>query len=419
MVSKRTVEKTIARLEQAIASGVMPPEANNLAERICKRLRSPVRLAIMGPQGAGKSQLLNFLAGADVIPKDARLPSTLIAWGEAEKVDCTLANGKVKSLKSFDIEEINQLKPVFVRRKMPLPMLKSISLLEVVTGTKEAEQKRALAWAARSTDIALWCTQEFTEAESELWNTLPSILQDHSFLIQTKADRLKDKSTRENQLEMLRSAASDQFYSVHQIETLRALAARDEDGEIADNMLAQSGGQDLHQAVMKAIDEGIQASLDGAVILFARYDISENAMAAPVAPVPEEQKQADAPPDEPTELLVPKQAPTPRPGIDDVSAEIVKYLTDRVKELQAQLSKSDALDSEVVLAQCFKDVEWLVDQLSAKAEQNPDILHTLDACQDAADMMLLLQLENHDSAVEDAVVLLLQIKRDFEQKLAA
>jgi hypothetical protein len=115
---------------------------------------------------------------------------------------------------------------------------------------------------------------------------------------------------------------------------------------------------------------------------------------------------------------VPKEATTP-PGIDDVSSEIVNYLTDRVKELQDQLSKSDALDSEMVMAQCFKDVEWLVDQLSAKAEHNPDILHTLDACQDAADMMLLLQLENNDSAVEDAVVLLLQIKRDFEQKLAA
>jgi energy-coupling factor transporter ATP-binding protein EcfA2 len=418
MVSKRTVEKTISRLEQAVASGVMPPEANNLAERICKRLRNPVRLAIMGPQGAGKSQLLNFLAGADVIPKDARLPSILVAWGEDEKVDCTLANGKVKSLKSFDIEKISQLKPVFVRLKTPLPILKSISMLEVVIGTKEAEQKRALAWAARSTDIALWCTQEFTEAESDLWKTLPQTLKDHSFLIQTKADKLKDKSTRENQLEMLINAASDQFYSVHQIDTLRAHAARDEDGEIAENMLAKSGGHDLHHTVMRAVDQGIQASLDGAVILFARYDISEEAMAAPVAPAPVEQKQAVTAPDEPTELLVPKEATTP-PGIDDVSSEIVNYLTDRVKELQDQLSKSDALDSEMVMAQCFKDVEWLVDQLSAKAEHNPDILHTLDACQDAADMMLLLQLENNDSAVEDAVVLLLQIKRDFEQKLAA
>ena len=398
MVSKRTVEKTISRLEQAVASGVMPPEANNLAERICKRLRNPVRLAIMGPQGAGKSQLLNFLAGADVIPKDARLPSILVAWGEDEKVDCTLANGKVKSLKSFDIEKISQLKPVFVRLKTPLPILKSISMLEVVIGTKEAEQKRALAWAARSTDIALWCTQEFTEAESDLWKTLPQTLKDHSFLIQTKADKLKDKSTRENQLEMLINAASDQFYSVHQIDTLRAHAARDEDGEIAENMLAKSGGHDLHHTVMRAVDQGIQAS--------------------PVAPAPVEQKQAVTAPDEPTELLVPKEATTP-PGIDDVSSEIVNYLTDRVKELQDQLSKSDALDSEMVMAQCFKDVEWLVDQLSAKAEHNPDILHTLDACQDAADMMLLLQLENNDSAVEDAVVLLLQIKRDFEQKLAA
>jgi hypothetical protein len=73
----------------------------------------------------------------------------------------------------------------------------------------------------------------------------------------------------------------------------------------------------------------------------------------------------------------------------------------------------------MVMAQCYEYVEGLVEQLTTRAENDPDILHTLDACQDAADMMLLLQLENQDSAVEDAVVLLLQIKRDFEQKIAA
>jgi len=418
MVSKQTVDKTIARLDRAVASGDMPSAANSLAERISKRLSNPVRLAIMGPQGAGKSQLLNFLAGAEVIPKEAKLPSIMVAWGEAEKTDCTLANGKVKSLNAYDIDEINSLKPVFVRLQMPLPALKMASILEVVTGTKVAEQQRALAWAARSTDIALWCTQKFSETESDLWNTLPGTLKDHSFLIVTKADKFIDKSAREKQLDMLRKTAAEQFHNVYQIDTLWALAARSKDGNIDQTMLSKSGGQDLELAVLNAVDQCIQASLDGAVILFARYEISETAIAAPTPPTPARNKQ-DAPPDEPTELLVSKDAPAPQPGQDNFSTEIVTYLTGRVKELQALLSKSEAPNSEMVMAQCFEDVKWLVDQLSARAENNPDILHTRDACQDAADMMLLLQLENHDGAVEDAVVLLLQIKRDFEQKIAA
>ncbi len=418
MVSKTTVEKTIARLDQAVASGDMPPAANSLAERISTRLKSPVRLAIMGLQGSGKSQVLNFLTGAEVIPKDVKLPSVLVAWGPVKKIDCTLADGKTKSLDSFDIEAINQLKPVFVRMKLPLPALKRISILEVNIGTNEAGQKRALAWAARSTDLALWCTQDFTKVESDLWNTLPSALHDHSLLVMTKADKHPDKDAREKKLDALRSAAAKLFNNVHPIDTLQALAARGKDGEISETRLAKSGGQDLLRAVLQAVDQGIQASLDGAVILFTSYQISDLAMASQKSPTPEESKP-EPPPDKPIELLVPKEAPAPPPDRDDFNSEIVSYLTSRVKELQTQLKKSDDLDSETVMAQCYEYVEGLVEQLTTRAENDPDILHTLDACQDAADMMLLLQLENQDSAVEDVVVLLLQIKRDFEQKIAA
>ncbi len=418
MVSKKSVEDTIARLERAIASGVMPPAANNLAERISKRLKSPVRLAIMGPKGAGKSQLLNFLAGDKVIPDDVRLPSVLVAWGETKKVDCTLADGKIKSLETFDIDEINRLKPVFIRLRMPLPALKKISILEVVTGTNAAEQQRALAWAARSTDIALWCTQVFSETESELWNTIPGALQEHSFLIMTKADQHQGKAAREKQLAAIKKAAEGRFNSFYHIDTLQALASRRENGKVDTTKLANSGGQELIAAVLNAVNQGVQASLDGAVILFARYDIPMTGVPAP-APQAPAQIIEDAPPEEPTELLVPKDAPAPQADLDDFNSEIVAYLTDRVQELKIQLSKTDAPDSDMVMAQCYEDVEWLVEQLTERSRDNPDILHTLDACQDAADMMLLLQLENHDSAVEDAVVLLLQIKRDFEQKLAA
>jgi len=418
MVSKTTIEKTIARLDQAVASGDMPPAANSLAERILTRLKSPVRLAIMGLQGSGKSQVLNFLTGAEVIPKDVKLPSILVAWGKVQKIDCTLADGKTKTLDSFDIEAINRLKPVFIRLKLPLPALKRISILEVNINTNEAGQKRALAWAARSTDLALWCTQDFTKAESDLWNTLPSALHDHSLLIMTKADKHPDNDARQKKLEALRSSAAKLFSNVHPIDTLQALAARGKDGEISETRLAKSGGQDLLRAVLHAVDQGIQASLDGAVILFTSYQISDLAMASQKSPTPEESKP-ESPPDKPIELLVPKEAPAPPPDRDDFNSEIVSYLTSRVKELQTQLKKSDDLDSETVMAQCYEYVEGLVEQLTTRAENDPDILHTLDACQDAADMMLLLQLENQDSAVEDAVVLLLQIKRDFEQKIAA
>ncbi|VAV87706.1 hypothetical protein MNBD_ALPHA07-1598 [hydrothermal vent metagenome] len=418
MVSKATVDKTIARLDQALASGDMPPAAYSLAERISKRLKSPVRLAIMGLPGSGKSRLLNFLTGTEVIPKNVKLPSVLVAWGKVKKIDCTLADGKTKSLDSFDIKAINQLKPVFIRLKLPLPVLKKISILEVNIGTHETEQKRALTWAARSTDLAIWCTQDFTKAEIKLWNTLPSALHDHSLLVMTKADAHSDKDTRAKKLGALRSAAAKLFSNVHPIDTLQALAARGKDGVINESRLAKSGGQDLLRAVLHAVDQGIQASLDGAVILFTSYQISDLATPAQKTPEPEQSKP-EAPPDEPTELLVPKEAPTPPPDRDDFNSEIVTYLADRVKELQTQLSESDALDSEMIMAQCYEYVEGLVEQLTTRAANDPDILHTLDACQDAADMMLLLQLENQDSAVEDAVVLLLQIKRDFEQKIAA
>ena len=49
-----------AELAQAVASGLLPNSVQQKAEQLLTRLQKPVRLALLGMPGSGKSAILNL-----------------------------------------------------------------------------------------------------------------------------------------------------------------------------------------------------------------------------------------------------------------------------------------------------------------------------------------------------------------------
>ena len=69
---------------------------------------------------------------------------------------------------------------------------------------------------------------------------------------------------------------------------------------------------------------------------------------------------------------------------------------------------------------CAADMQWLCDYLNDHGDPHDEpLLRARDTAFDAADLVLLMQMEKRDSAALEAVSLMLQVKRELQADLAA
>ncbi|MEM9898903.1 MAG: GTPase, partial [Pseudomonadota bacterium] len=189
MSAQGEVQEAHHDLKEAIASGRLSPQLQERAEGLLQKIERPFRVSVMGLPGSGKSTLLNLLLGANVIPEKVKLPTLQLSYAHEPLIQCTLPDGTQKSLPGDDLYALVELKPAFAQINLPLPALSKLSMMEVVAGADEAEQARAIQWATKRTDIALWCSAtSFDENEEDIWAHTSEKVQDHAFLLLTKAD---------------------------------------------------------------------------------------------------------------------------------------------------------------------------------------------------------------------------------------
>ncbi|MFO8125471.1 GTPase [Yoonia sp.] len=346
-----------SELEQAVASGLLPDSVQQKAEHLLMRLQQPVRLALLGMPGSGKSTLINLLVGSDVIPDGVRLPTLQLIYGETEKTTCTLPDGSKTVLDSVDLNEIAALSPVFVEMQMPLPALRKISLLEVVAPNDPNAIHRAAQWAAKRSDVALWCTRGFNETEQRIWGTMPDLTKDHAFCMITRADYLKTEGLFEATVGAVKLAAKDEFSEVLPIATTQGIAARRADGTVDKAAMRDSGSSGLISAVLKQVERGRQSAVDMAdVLLHQHADLlasidkrsappeDEVAVPEPVAPkskAVQELPVAETPKDDAVPEPVPEEPAKPaaaKPAAQDAISRL------RAIAARKNVSRDAALD---------------------------------------------------------------------------
>lgn len=455
-------------LKQAVESGLLSALVQEKATQLLTRLQTPVRLALMGMPGAGKSSLLNLLVGTDVIPSGLRLPTLQLSYGDREKAVCTLPNGSKRTFDAVDMREISALSPVLVELEMPLPALTKISVLEVVAPNDPEAVHRACQWASKRCDIALWCTRAFNDDEQRIWFQMPDLIKDHAFLMVTKADIPAASGLLDATLAAVRAVARDEFSEIIPIATLNAIAARQPDGSIDKEKLRASGGLALISAVLKQVEQGRQSAVDLAeVLLRQNEDVlapikpvaapeprpapPEPVMVEPVQPTPPDADAGDeiddgskvletvvsrlrgvtAPPEISPQRLAelenndrPKPKPVApaalHPATRDAYLHVVAFIEEQGRSLAESLQDMGASAPAKIMAETVDHIQWLSDYLNDNGDDaDISLQRARDTAFDAADLVQLMQMEKRDSAALEAVTLLIQIKRELQADLAA
>lgn len=423
MTTQGEVRDSHSDLKEAIASGALSEPLRLRAADIVNRIERPVRLAALGLPGSGKSMLLNLLLGADVLPEGLRLPTMRLSHGAEAEAICTMPDGSTKTVPGADMTTVAATGAVYVEVKLPLPALTKLSMLEVVAGAEPADQKRALLWAAKRTDIALWCTKDiFGQGEQDLWSYMPHDIQDHAFLMLTRADALAARGELVKRLDEVQRSGKDFFKQVLPIGTKAAIAARKEDGTVDKDALRSSGGVALISAILRAVESGRQVARDQAEVFLRQIDYTPmSALDDDSAHMPKKQHETTAvfqelPSQEEIDAAnTTRLKPESREAVEQAVAQLTAEGTVMVEALSTGM-----LDEDSVMDTCVDTVAWLADYLAESgAKDDPVLARTRDAAVDAADLVQLIQLETSDTTATDALSIMIQLKQEMQAALAA
>lgn len=401
-------------LEVALATDALPVHARKAAQRLLVRLKAPVRCVIIGLPNSGKSKLLNLLAGRDVIPDGFRLPLIELCWAGTPRTTYIKddASTIVHDGLNFDAASIKAAKSV--RIEANLPMLKRLNLIEVGLNGSDAEIAESVDWACGQADIMLWCSQEFSPRELDLWAEVSDTLKDHSLLVLTKADLSLAQGRLNRSIQSAQDNAADEFHSIFPVATLQALRAMKEDSNTENPALVASGGKTLIAAVMRQAQQGRIADMDSVFVFLNRH-------------VPKSKGRSKSPGREPAQGIrkdlngeaADKNPALARSSISELASAALDYLGARASELNGMVISSASPDPSQVLKHCGESANGLADIVADRDASDPAVAGLMEQILDAAELLLLMEMEAGNGPAADAVTVLLQVRRGLEYQLAA
>ncbi|PWJ12500.1 hypothetical protein [Jannaschia seohaensis] len=427
------VTETLTGLDRALASGLLPSKASDLARSLRARLAAPIRVTVMGLPDTGKSRVIDLLAGDSIVPEGVRLPALRLKYGEFAMTRITRPDGSTEEQAGLDGAWAAGRRAVMVDMEAPLPALKRITLMEIGIGLGRIEQARACAWAAKQSELIIWCTRDFGAPEQAAWATMPDAIRDQAILLRPKIDLSPNPAAA---LDRAHRLAQDDFERVLAIDTPRALAAR-QGAEVDRAEFKASGGQSLIAAVLKVMDRTRQGYLDRADLLLARHPEAIEAVApiaratpvvlvarvAPATPAPAP-AAARSSSDAVAKLLnsVVSQggdaAKAPAPALSEASLDLLRDAVTRLRSVGTELSQTEGkFRRTAMLDRSVEEIVELEERIADAQEDDPALSRAHEDVQAALDLIQLIQIENAPQAADDAVVLMLQLRRRFDRWL--
>jgi hypothetical protein len=405
MSTNEMLTETMEGLDRALASGLLPEKAATLAESLRARLKAPVRVTIMGLPDTGKSRVLELLAGQAILPIGVRLPALRLIFGPSETTRIKRADGTSETRDGLQGQWAMERRAVMVEMTAPLPALKRITLMEIGIGLGRTEQARACAWAARQSELVVWCTRDFGAAEQAAWATMPDAIRDQAILLRPKIDLSPNPAAA---LDRAHRLARDDFERVLAIDTPRALEAR-QGGTVDREEFKASGGQPLIAAVLRVVERTRQGYLDRADLLLAHH-----AEAVAKAPAPEAPASTPASVEAPAPSVgsdSPRPARTPAgPSVSEVGRARLVAATKQLRLVGKDLTGADGAE---ILERAVDALSELEESLADASE--PVMADAYDDAQEALDLVQLMQIENDTNSADDAVVLMLQLRRRLDR----
>lgn len=415
------------RLEYAVANGDLPNAVADTAMLIIGRLDLPMRLILLGMPKSGKSAVLNLLVGTDLIPDELQnLPTMQVEEGTTPQMICALPDGRQVVVPGTDLSALEAINPVFVTVEIDLPALSKISLLEVVASDNLDVQRKAISWACKRADVVIWCTEDFTPDEQELWYDVPDRLKDHAFLLWTKTDLLAGQADVNTLLTDLKKMSGDEFLRILPLSAKSALDIRASETGFNLGGFKASGATALISAIKAEIDSSHRAARDHGEHILAKYcsEIDFSGL-----------NDSPAMPSHEPDLTISATDTSNEKAPVEILAESEDQNTTTLSDLdKAILDKALAAITVYAagLAEMLeKPEEWPVDRVLLACEETvAKVLEILEEesgsslaeiCATAFEIqvnIMLMQSEDGDSRADSAITLILQIRREIEAKLA-
>lgn len=407
----------IAERLRVIAEADAAGQIAEQAQRLLARLNAPVRVVILGFPGAGKLGLLNALVAGPALPDAAKAVTVELRYGAIEGTEITCSDGSVMHCEGA-IEPDDLTDAAFLVIERPLPVLKRISFLNLVADADPAEQKAAIAWAARRTDIALWSSPRFGPYDREVWTQVPDRVRDHAFLVLTGCDGEKAAD--------IKARHRSDFIDVYSV-----------DLRTADGSVVESGVAELADRVTYHADLGRRADLDSAMLFLKAHEPRPQTRPRPQSkprpltkPRPHTRSRPVTRPVTETPAVVPATEPiAPQSGATAKTSEPLPdalfrsgftYLRDRGAALLGNVRREAGSPCPEIVAHCSETLRHLSDIIAEHEDGGvPSVTWLADTVMEAENLVILLENESGEDAAIDAVSLLLQVRRDFEARLAA
>lgn len=398
--------QTLALLRSALDMPGLAPRVARNCERLVERLSKPVRVGLFGFALSDRAELLRALLGIDLLPGDGPCPTLQVIHGAAPRSTATLADASRVTVEGLPDADLMAMEPVFLKVAAPFDVLQRMSFLLLAAGDDVTEQAPALVWAAKRTDVSIWCTHDFDAIEAQVWAAAPDRLKNHAHLaVFGGADAA----------ETLRGRALSDFDSV-------VAVRQGPDGADATRLLARLGDD---------IDTALGEDMDAARLLLHRFglDAAPDAAAtevAPTEPSPTEDAVA-APPEQAApapvaELRVPETDPALAADRIALLSEPILFLKRRTRNLFETLEWQDESTEGWVsdlLEHCCETADGLRDRAAAWPEDDAEIIDLREMIDEASDMAVLLQVEGGPDQAQDATAMLCQLRAELEGKLPA
>ncbi len=402
------MDQVMIRLHHALEGGALPPEGRKLGQRLMTQLHQPTRIAVIGLGSAGKTSLINMLLGAYLMPDLAGIAAVEVSHGDAARSQITLADGTIAMGEGLLDPKRIPAAALRVALQLPDPALKDWSFTEIALSPAASAQASLLDWMAGRSDIVIWCTQQFDARERALWSQAPEHLKDHSFLALTRADRLYMKGELASRIAALQPVVADEFLSLFPIATLQAAAARG--AEHNDALWRSSGGKAFFDGIRQQVDQARTADLDHAFMLLERYKVS----------LPEPPASRPQPAELPAAIVTPLPAPGRKADADadDVITSALNVLRGCAGELMAIPEAASGAVTDRILERCSQTAEDLVQLLSQSDDPSPALAAIREDVADGEQMLMLLRLERGETAAEDSLTVLLQLKKELSERVA-
>ena len=215
-----------------------------------------LRVVVTGEFNSGKSSLVNLLLRRTVLPSSAKysaMPTQIVTLSQSETWSVEGRDNRVIDPADFRDGRIPGDMVENVRIGLPDNELGDIEIFEVPIdpyGHLSSKAKEDI----RKADLLIWCTmgqRAWTLGEIDIVKVLPRNLYRHAILAVTRVDNLRDDKSRDLVFERVSDLARPYFRKVVMVNASPSAISSSN----SDSSWKKAGGEGLHAAVARAIDE--------------------------------------------------------------------------------------------------------------------------------------------------------------------